>query len=387
MSQNIAHRNLISQATYAKTLRPFLPKKAFSPDPSKLIVLGVNLGILVLGWSIARHLNLRSIPHFALYLPLVVVMGNSVIVLLFSSHDLFHGSVLRRSRVAHILGLLGLTLLWMPPTLWQIVHNRIHHTTTNTLADPDRNYLHQQPNTWGKWIQNAFVPSSDVTPMGLLIGLPFAWGVHTFRHLTSVLLFNSSEVNYVPAAFTVKPKERRMIALELLIITLFHASIVAYLRFDPARLLGAYFLPIGLGYAGLIAYIYTNHLACPMTEINDPLVNSVSIRVPKWLDWLHLNFSYHAEHHIFPGLNSDYYPQVRELLQRHYPERMGYVMTAQQAWHRLRNTPRLYQDETTFTNWSGSLSVPCTANYPGEPSSIRGRNDAQEELARPAGNV
>jgi fatty acid desaturase len=37
-----------------------------------------------------------------------------------------------------------------------------------------------------------------------------------------------------------------------------------------------------------------------MTEVNDPLINSVSLRVPKILDVLHCNFSDHTEHHIFP---------------------------------------------------------------------------------------
>ncbi|MGF1517550.1 MAG: fatty acid desaturase family protein [Nodosilinea sp.] len=364
MSYEVVERELTPQAVYAKTLRPFLPKEAFSPNPRKLIVLFTHLAILVLGWSIARAIDPWSIAHGLLYLPVAVIMGNSVIVLLFSSHDLLHGSVIRKPRVAHALGLLGLTLLWMPPSLWQIVHNRTHHTTTNTLADPDRNYLYQQPNTWGKWIQDAFVPSSEVTPLGLLLGLPTAWGIYTFRNLTSVLLFNSPAVDYVPAAFAIKPRERRQIVVELLIIGLLHGCIISYLGLNPIRLFLAYFLPIGLGYAGLISYIYTNHMACPMTAVNDPLVNSVSIQVPAILDWLHLNFSHHAEHHIFPGLNSDYYPQVRELLRHHYPERMGYVLSAQAAWQRLCQTPRLYQDEATFTNWSGTVSVPCALNPP-----------------------
>ena len=50
---------------------------------------------------------------------------------------------------------------------------------------------------------------------------------------------------------------------------------------------------------------------------------------------------------------------VRELLKIHFPERMGYLMTAQEAWHLLMTTPRLYKDETTFTDSTGTLSVPC----------------------------
>jgi fatty acid desaturase len=95
-----------------------------------------------------------------------------------------------------------------------------------------------------------------------------------------------------------------------------------------------------------------------MTIVNDPLLNSVSLRVYKLFDQLHLNFSYHTEHHIFPGMNSDYYPMVQELLETHYPERMN-LIDAGKAWDLLRQTPRHYKNENTFTDWSGEKAVPC----------------------------
>ncbi|MHC5833436.1 MAG: fatty acid desaturase, partial [Nostoc sp.] len=79
---------------------------------------------------------------------------------------------------------------------------------------------------------------------------------------------------------------------------------------------------------------------------------------PKIFDKLHLNFSYHTEHHIFPGINSDYYPLVQELLKIHYPERLN-LLDAKDAWHLLMQTPRHYKNEDTFTDWSGEKSVPC----------------------------
>jgi fatty acid desaturase len=293
-----------------------------------------------------------------LYLPFTVVMGNSVIVLLFSSHDLMHGSVIRNSFWQKAIALLGLSMLWMPPTLWQSVHNRVHHSKTNSLADPDRNYLYEQPNTWGKRIQDLFVPSLTVNQFWLIVGMATAWGVHTFRNLTSVLLFNSESVDYVPAAFQVRQKERRAIAFELLIICAIHLGICSYLQFDPLKLLLSYFLPIGLGYSGVMFYVYTNHMACRMTEVNDPLANSLSIGVPKIFDLLHLNFSYHTEHHIFPALNSDYYPMVQELLNKYYPERFHYL-SAVEAWKLLRTTPRHYKDMHTFTTWSDETAMTC----------------------------
>jgi fatty acid desaturase len=352
-------QTLIPQADYAKKLRPLLPPEAFLPDFSKLWILLINLAILLCGWAIAAHLDQWNGYWLWLYLPLTLLMGNSVIALLFSSHDLMHGSVIKNARLIQAIGLIGMTLLWMPPTFWKLVHNRVHHSKTNSLQDPDRNYLHEQPKNWGKWIQHRFTPSIDVTLPELTLGMTMAWGIHNVRNLSSVLLFNRKSVDYVPAAFTASAKERLAIARELLVIAALHLCILAYLQFDPLKLMLSYFLPIGIGYAGVMFYIYTNHMVCRMTEINDPLVNSLSLRVPKIFDLLHFNFSYHAEHHIFPGLNSDYYPVLQQLILAHYPERSGYLIEAKEAWRLLLQTPRHYRDENTFTNWSGKVSMSC----------------------------
>ena len=353
-------KTLICQAEYAKKIRPFLPASAFAPNPKKLVILFINLGILLLGWAIADKLDCWPIYFLWLYLPLAVVMGNSVVALAFSCHELMHGSVIRNSRMMRLITLLGLTMLWMPPTLWKTLHNRVHHNKTNSLGDPDRNYLYSEPKTWGKRGQNLLVPSAEVNPIGFAVGMATVWVMYSFRNLTSVLLFNSESVDYIPAAFVVSAKERRAILGEFLVMLTIHLSVVAYLQFNLLKLALSYFLPLAIGYAGIIFYIYTNHLLCRMTSTNDPLINSVSLRVPKLFDLLHLNFSHHAEHHIFPGIDSDYYPLVQELLKIHYPEKSGnYILDVGEAWRLLLQTPRHYKDETTLTDWSGEKSVTC----------------------------
>lgn len=348
-------------ASYARRLRPLLPAEAFRTDPSRLALVVINLAILGMGWAMADHLDRWPGWWPLAFLPFALVMGNSVIVLLFTSHDLLHGSSLRGRAWRRAVGLFGLALLWMPPTLWHAVHNREHHSSTNSLSDPDRSYLESQPATWGKRIQHLFTPSDTVRPLWLVVGLASAWGVHNLRTITSVLLFNDGAPNFTPASFRVSQKERLLIGLELLAIVGLHAGVIVWLDGQPLKLLLAYFLPIWIGYAGVIAYIYTNHLLCPLTEINDPLANSLSLRVPKILDLLHLNFSYHTEHHIFPGLNSSYYPQVRRLLQEHYPERYQ-LLEGSEAWRLLLSTPRHYRDSFTLTNWRGDrqLAVPLS---------------------------
>jgi fatty acid desaturase len=156
----------------------------------------------------------------------------------------------------------------------------------------------------------------------------------------------------------VSDKDRRAIAAEVLIMAGIHFTIMAAIGFHPVKLLLGYFLPIWIGYAGVMYYIYTNHMLCRMTSVNDVLINSISLRVPKLFDVLHFNFSYHTEHHIFPGLNSDYYPKVQELLKTHYPDRYN-LLDAGEAWRLLMTTSRHYQDENTFTNWTGDKSATC----------------------------
>jgi fatty acid desaturase len=71
---------------------------------------------------------------------------------------------------------------------------------------------------------------------------------------------------------------------------------------------------------------------------------------------------FHSIHHIFPGINSDYYPMVQELLESHYPEDMN-LIDAGEAWRLLRQTPRHYKNENTFTNWSGEKDVTCPLSH------------------------
>ncbi|GAB4304668.1 MAG: acyl-CoA desaturase [Oscillatoriaceae cyanobacterium] len=354
----VESKRLMTQADYARKLRPLLPPEAFLPDQNYTWILLINLTILILGWGIADYLDRWHWYLLWLALPLALVMGNSVIVLLFSTHNIMHSASIKNPWLKHVISLLGLTMLWMPPTLWKAVHNREHHHQTNSLQDPDRNYLAQQPKTWGKWIQNQFVPSAEVNPILLTIGMAHSWGIHGFRNLSSVLLFNNGSTKYPVCAFTVSPADRQAIGWELLLMIGLHISILTWLDFHPIKLLLGYFLPIWIGHSGAMFYIYTNHMLCRMTSVNDPLVNSISLRVPKIFDVLHLNFSYHTEHHIFPGMNSDYYPLVQELLQTHYPDRFN-LLDAGKVWQLMLQTPRHYLDENTFTDWTGTKSVSC----------------------------
>jgi fatty acid desaturase len=365
----ILNQNLISRTEYAKTLRPLIPDVALKPDTSKIIFLPINALILIFGWGIADKLDQWSWYLLWLYLPMSLIMGNAIIALLFTTHDILHSKTIKTPWLRQVSALISLSMLWMTPSFWKVVHNREHHNKTNSLMDPDRNYLASQPATWGKWIQNKFAPSAEVNRGWLIFGMGFSWNIHNMRNLISALFYSNGSAVHSPAPFSVSFKERRLIIIELLILVAIHGAIIAYLDFHPLKLMLGYFLPIWLGHSGLMFYIYTNHMLCQMTEINDPLINSVSLKVPKFFDLLHFNFSYHTEHHIFPHMNSDYYPLLQSLIQTHYPERMN-LIDVKEVWRLMLETPRHYLDAYTFTDWDSQKSIPCplSSSKRGHPS-------------------
>ena len=353
-----ATTTLHHQSEYAKRIRPLLPAEAFLPSSDKAVILAINLSILLAGWTIAIHLDQWPRQYLWLFMPIALIMGNSVTTIFFAYHELMHSKDVMDRNLMVVLKILGSSLPLMPPTLWKALHNKEHHNKTNSEDDPDRNYCITQKITWARQVQRLFVPSSDTSTPSMVVGIAIVWLFYTIRNLSSVLLFNRPNVQFVPASFAVRPQERWRIGGEVLLILTLHFSVLNYMKFDPLAILLAYILPLLIGHAGAMFYIFTNHLLNPMTSINDPLANSLSLRMPWWIDLLHLNFSYHVEHHIYPGMNSKYYPLVRAQLLDIYPEQY-HVLGPIQAWKLLISTPRNYLDANTLIDWSGKTPVPC----------------------------
>jgi fatty acid desaturase len=106
-------------------------------------------------------------------------------------------------------------------------------------------------------------------------------------------------------------------------------------------------IPMALANFGILSYISTNHYLMPLTKINHPLLNSMSLKTLKIFDIIHFNFSHHVEHHIFPTLHWKYYPIVRQYLMKNVPK--YYVCPSHfKALIYLYKTPREYKDNNTL---------------------------------------
>ena len=119
------------------------------------------------------------------------------------------------------------------------------------------------------------------------------------------------------------------------------------------RLVGAYsflfiyVIPALIANAVVMAYITTNHFLNSFTSINDPLVNSLSVTAPRWVEILHLQFGYHVEHHLFPTVSGRYAPIVRDVVMELYGDRYLSLPHAR-ALRLLYTRPKVHDTDDTL---------------------------------------
>jgi fatty acid desaturase len=140
----------------------------------------------------------------------------------------------------------------------------------------------------------------------------------------------------IPAPCPFSRGQRLRIAGELLLIAGFQYGLfvlagrgIAYVFVGP--------LAVAWASVFIMLYVFTNHFANAVLDRADPLAGTTSVIVSPLLDWLHLNFSFHTEHHLFPAMDSRFLPLVSRLLQEHFSARYQRVPIAvawRRAWQR-----------------------------------------------------
>jgi fatty acid desaturase len=157
---------------------------------------------------------------------------------------------------------------------------------------------------------------------------------YIMRNVYAALLEGGSKPSFVPYKPRYSPRQRLMILLEMTWIIALQVAVFQFIGYDWLRFM--IISPLALIIASGIAmsYITTHHFLSPYCEHTDPVIGSLSIIVPKWVDLIHDNFSYHTEHHLFPAMNPRYYPMVSLLLIQHFPDRYRRI-TFNEAWDRL----------------------------------------------------
>ena len=186
----------------------------------------------------------------------------------------------------------------------------------NTYDDPDRKTFKSESSFWSR-LYNIFIYPNKSLRYSLTVG--FAMMFYSTKHTLAVFYRGGSK----PAIVTSRPKysrkEVRRVAYELIFVLLFWSGI-AWIA-GPFALI--FCLVSWVTYSALvISIIITQHLRDPVfIDVADPLLTSTSIILPTWLDKLIDWHSFHIEHHLFPGINFDYYPEISQEIQAAYPDR------------------------------------------------------------------
>jgi fatty acid desaturase len=123
-------------------------------------------------------------------------------------------------------------------------------------------------------------------------------------------------------------------------------ALVGYLV-GPMGFLFAFVIPHLIANAVVMVYILSNHSLSPLTQTNDPLLNSLSVTAPRLLEVVHLQFGFHVEHHLFPAMSPRHAHLVREGIRRRWPGRYQ-AMSLARALHLLWISPRVYENATTL---------------------------------------
>ena len=339
-------------SSYAVELRPLLVPSDFAPARSRLLWLPLHFSVIALGTA-AIALNWLAWP---LQLAVSLVIGASFAGLTFVGHEALHGAIVRSRALRRVIGWLGFLPFAVSPHLWEAWHNRVHHGNTNRPgADPDA-YPTVEEYENSRAVQ--LVTDHAAPGRGRLAGsLSLLFG---FSVQSAHVLLTSAERGILSRA------ERRRALLESGAALVLWA--VLAVAIGPISFLLAFGLPLMVGNAIIMGLILTNHSLSPHTSVNDPLINSLTVTGPRFIEWLTLGFGFHVEHHLFPAMSARHARKLSGLLRARWPERYQSLpfLRALLALHR---SPRVYSNPTTlFDPHSGSAwptltprSVPAAA--------------------------
>jgi fatty acid desaturase len=317
---------------YSRAVRPVLPPAIFEPARIRLLWLPTHLAVI---GSLAYAMTTRTLPA-PLWPVASIVIGACMVAIAFLAHETLHGAIVRGRLIVRIVGFIGMLPFSISPTLWTNWHNRVHHNhCAQPGKDPDMYPTLEQYRTEpaARIMADYFGPGGRrvLSLIGMLAG---------FTGQSQQMLWNGRRLGILS-----RRQHRRAIAEFFLSV-----AIWAAVAFMIGAVPFVFVYGLGLVVANVIVmmFIVTNHNLSPLTPgVNDPLANSLSVTLPRPLEWLSLDFGYHVEHHLFPTVSARHGKVVRAALRAHFPDQYQSLPMAA-ALRELYRTGRVYQDNVTL---------------------------------------
>jgi fatty acid desaturase len=322
---------LIPLATYARQVRPLLPKDAFAPARARALWVPVHYAIIAaLTWALATG----RVPWPAWPLTSIII-GCSMAGVTFVAHEALHGGVVRGRGLIRVIGWLGFLPFCISPQLWMAWHNRVHHNHCGQRGvDPDMypTIDEYQGHRGARVMADHF--GLGRRRLGGLVSLMFGLTGQSVQ-----VLWRAHRIGMLSRSLY-----RRAIIESLTGVAVW-AAVGALV--GGAAFVFVFVLPLIVANMIVMMFIVTNHNLSPLSPTNDPLVNSLSVRLPRLLEWLTLDFGFHVEHHLFPTMSARQGRVIRQVLRAQFPERYQ-SLPLPTALHRLHTTFRVYRDDVTL---------------------------------------
>jgi fatty acid desaturase len=332
---------LITIGQYNQEIQAVLPKETFKRNPLRGGWIVVNFAVMYLIGSVVL---LETTPVWAKLL-LGIAFGIVSARNTFLAHEILHGAIFKNKTLEKITGFLGFTNCLISPTYWCFWHNKLHHGNTQLLyKDPD---AFPTRSVWkkSKFMQKVF----KLSP-----GSGYLRSIFYFFYWFSFQAF----INQAWMRFGNKMWDRlnhKKVTIEF-IAQIVILGVYLYL-IGPSHWIYLAVIPFAVQNYTLTSYIFTNHNLCPYTKVNDALINSLTVtNHPVW-EFLHMNFGYHTEHHIFPNMPMSSAKKVNKALKTLYPDKFQELPKAR-ALKLLYTTPRVYKNRTTLVHPETGREVP-----------------------------
>jgi len=320
-------------AFYVRRIKPRVTDLLSRSAHSRLLWLPTHLAVIV----VATLAISGSWVPWPIVPILSVAIGLSFGGLMFLGHETLHGGVLRGrwAWADTLVGSICYAPLLLSPLLWRSWHNRLHHANANRLGiDPD---MYPSLDAYRSSATTRFALDN------------FALGGRRFRGVLSLVIgFTVQSMQILIRArslLEMSPRRHRLAIAGTVVAVLGWLTVAVLI--GPLAFLFAYVIPHVIANVVVMTFIVTNHGLSPANDENDPLLGSLTVTLPRWLEWLTLDFGYHVEHHLFPSASTRHARAIRAELQAEWPDRYKSMPLAT-AIGALYHSGRVYQDATTL---------------------------------------